>query len=519
LEPRERIWDELFSSSAIINIFDIIDAQDFLKLLLIGWKKGLPGSFHDFRFYIEKAVDFRNRSNNFTEGEVKIKKLKARISASIIGKIIRISNNCSKIIIANFKFEEKIIVQSTIEANLIRLKLFQNPRMMGVYSGLVEWVNIFNQEEKLKIRNNIGKYESRKHKFNIINRKTHLRIERILRLCGGMFEEEPTEFFVFEEIDVDFNFLDQFVTGINNDTVWVQMEPNPPELNVEDAHLTNFVFNQEQMEAVHENNERLTREDMRFQEDIIRDEQITSCQHNVNAIINNLGRLSADAENMACANITWDVNQPFALLRNIFENITNGWKETLVTAFNDRSLRIDTLKILNLRRHIDVVKTNGLLETIINGGRENGRISVTILSRLMEFAGTVDFNLRSIGGKVLDTDNKIISNQTMNMRMNCNLLNAVKNINKELKTGINWLKNTIEKGVKCEFQLAINGITNESNIKLSMTQGLFDEKLNKIRKTMEIGGERLSKIYNYVMMQLGTRIDGLLNFDRFDDCL
>jgi hypothetical protein len=93
-------------------------------------------------------------------------------------------------------------------------------------------------------------------------------------------------------------------------------------------------------------------------------------------------------------NIDWDMREPFVLLRNILENITNGWKETLVTAFRDRQLRIDVFKNFTMKLEMSMCRSNNLLETIINGGKENHRIGATVLVRLLEFAGATEFNLQ-----------------------------------------------------------------------------------------------------------------------------
>jgi hypothetical protein len=71
----------------------------------------------------------------------------------------------------------------------------------------------------------------------------------------------------------------------------------------------------------------------------------------------------------------------------------NVWKETLVTAFRDRQLRIEVFKGIIMKTEMSICRSNNLLEALINGERENHRIGATVLVRIMEFAGATEFNL------------------------------------------------------------------------------------------------------------------------------
>jgi hypothetical protein len=81
---------------------------------------------------------------------------------------------------------------------------------------------------------------------------------------------------------------------------------------------------------------------------------------------------------------------------------------------------------------------------------------------------------------------------------------------------MNWLKDTIERGVKSEFLNAINIITNEFNIKLTMVQGIFGNDMAKMRKTFETGGNRIIEMVNSVFLMLNNKLDEKLNYDYFE---
>jgi hypothetical protein len=59
---------------------------------------------------------------------------------------------------------------------------------------------------------------------------------------------------------------------------------------------------------------------MRFEDEILRANNTINLQANINAIVDNLGRLAKAASNMEITNIEWNPNVPFEVLKHIFEN-------------------------------------------------------------------------------------------------------------------------------------------------------------------------------------------------------
>jgi hypothetical protein len=119
------------------------------------------------------------------------------------------------------------------------------------------------------------------------------------------------------------------------------------------------------------------------------DDHIITVEGATMQIINNLRNLAQAATNNALTNIIWSADAPFALLRGIFENIVNGWKETLVTALRDRSLRFDLFKGLLFRMDRSNSRVYSICQSIFNGNREMFSImqsaqqnSVNILSNV-----------------------------------------------------------------------------------------------------------------------------------------
>jgi hypothetical protein len=184
-----------------------------------------------------------------------------------------------------------------------------------------------------------------------------------------MFEKVP-DFFAVEEINIDFDFMEYFMVDVNNEVAWVRMAEEPPNPELQVMHIVRFIPTNEISNHLQEESERLLGDDQRYREDKIRDEQIISLGDSGESIIGNLGGLAASAENVAVANIDWDVRQPFTLLKYIFESITNGWKETLVTGFRDRQLRIEVFKNFSMKMEMSICRSNNLLEATINGGWE-----------------------------------------------------------------------------------------------------------------------------------------------------
>jgi hypothetical protein len=56
-----------------------------------------------------------------------------------------------------------------------------------------------------------------------------------------------------------------------------------------------------------------------------------------------------------------------------------GWKQSLVTAFSGRSLRMDTFKNVIIRYEIDNCRNHNLLNALFDSNRENYRILTQVL--------------------------------------------------------------------------------------------------------------------------------------------
>jgi hypothetical protein len=286
----------------------------------------------------------------------------------VIGDSFKEDKENGKIAKGNFNIENIIIVQLTIERRIIGYPLFHGIKSVMVHPGFICWGKIFNQNKKNKIRANIVKYIYKTNNYEIETRNQIMYIDRKLKMLGGMFEE-PQDFFMVEDTIIEFDFIEQFVFNTNNDIAWVRMAEEVPDPVIHDEHIVRFIPTPEINGHVREETERLFRNDNRYQEDIVRDEQVVSPEQNIGQIISNMGSLASGAENMATVNVNWDAREPFNLLRNIFEFSTNGWKETLVTAFRDRVVRINIFKNFSMRLEMSICSSNNLLEAIINGGR------------------------------------------------------------------------------------------------------------------------------------------------------
>jgi hypothetical protein len=113
-----------------------------------------------------------------------------------------------------------------------------------------------------------------------------------------------------------------------------QLDNGNPMPDIEDTHTVRFNSTDEVSNNYREEAERAQRSDHRYNEDILRDENVTSTESGILQVIDNLGNLAACAENMALSNVNWNPNDPFTLMRNIFESLVKGWKETLIAAQN-----------------------------------------------------------------------------------------------------------------------------------------------------------------------------------------
>jgi hypothetical protein len=120
LDQKVDFGDEFFSRPIMLQLLMLFttDAKNIFEEN--GWKKGLPGITQDLHFLSEKVVDFKNRTTNFTEGEVSIKYLNQFRSEIFIVDIVENNYFGMKITSAKINFEGNLIVRLIIEFNLIQ---------------------------------------------------------------------------------------------------------------------------------------------------------------------------------------------------------------------------------------------------------------------------------------------------------------------------------------------------------------------------------------------------------------
>jgi hypothetical protein len=129
--------------------------------------------------------------------------------------------------------------------------------------------------------------------------------------------------YIINEEVIDFAFLDNFMFG--EDVVMQQM------LRMEVARDENacevrFIPNEEIRNRYIEENERMNRDDKRWNEDIIRDDLIINMEASINIMIENLAGLASKANEVAVSNIIWNVNEPICSVEPYFRKY-NCWLE------------------------------------------------------------------------------------------------------------------------------------------------------------------------------------------------
>jgi hypothetical protein len=135
------------------------------------------------------------------------------------------------------------------------------------------------------------------------------------------------------------------------------------------------------------------------------------------------------------------------------------------------------------------------------------------LVRLLEFAGAKEFNLHSISGKVVSMEGIIVNNQGIMLKMSRINMNLLLKVQTDLKDGINWMKKTMESGIKFEFEKAVGMITNEMNIKLSIFQGSVDNNIKKLRKDTGGSFDRMQIAMDNMNNNLSNMMNAELGWD------
>jgi hypothetical protein len=186
------------------------------------------------------------------------------------------------------------------------------------YSGIIRWNGDFDIQEKNEIRNNLNMYAEKSDKYIVIIKPQYVDVSRNLKLRDGMdtgqFEWEPPDIndWIYDELmsdpDITMNDIVRLDRRVNQDLGELQHIPKEVVL---------AAYTQESI--------RVSREDTRHDQKILRQDNIICIRANIAAIGNNLGQLTQAAAGVATTNINWNPEAPMAVFRNIFENIIDGW--------------------------------------------------------------------------------------------------------------------------------------------------------------------------------------------------
>jgi hypothetical protein len=208
--------------------------------------------------------------------------------------------------------------------NLVTIESYNNR-----FIGIIRFEGEFSLDEKSLIRNNLLSNNGTLSHLKIVDMKSYFVVSRKLFLKGGMdrdFEpDNQVEFYGFQNADYGiFNGVDPL-----NEDSWFDV--NDAELfvieeitNRTDLQHFEMNINEDVTRYYAEEMARLSREDQRQEEDILRKNSLAVAKANIQTIINNIGVLAQTATEIATSEIIWDRNQPFDVLKNIFTLIIDG---------------------------------------------------------------------------------------------------------------------------------------------------------------------------------------------------
>jgi hypothetical protein len=190
---------------------------------------------------------------------------------------------------------------------------------------------------------------------------------------------------------------------------------------------------------------------------------------------------------VALTNIGWNINTPFEVLRQIVENIVTRWKQTLVTAFEDRNLRLDTFKNMIMRYEIDNCRNQNLFNALIDGNRENHRI----LAQVWEIDAS-SFNgmktcLRNMFNDVNEVRRIMVNNQGIITRQNMVQISYLTKMNEGIQKGFKTI------GIRITSDLSIlqMQIITQLGQKIDVVNINIQRIEDPVGKLIDVGMKRL----------------------------
>jgi hypothetical protein len=199
------------------------------------------------------------------------------------------------------KVDELIFINNLLLPIYGKIFIFDRSQTGVRYTGIINWNGNFNVNEKNEIRDHMEEYLCHSDEYEITRKEQYIEIRRKLTLRGGMDFEGPIE---TDFNDFDMSFVDTFLIDEDfevTELLRVQLE----NVRNEDNTIT-FIPNEAVIDIYKEEAIRTGREDTRFDEEILRTNNTINIQANINAIVENLGRLAEVVSNMVITNIEWN---------------------------------------------------------------------------------------------------------------------------------------------------------------------------------------------------------------------
>jgi hypothetical protein len=169
-----------------------------------------------------------------------------------------------------------------------------------------------------------------------------------------------------------------------------------------------------------------------------------------------------------------------------------------------------------MKMNMNCCRSNNFLEALIHNGRENQRIGTTILVRLIEFSGAVEFNLQSMSRRIIGSEKTIGYNQRVSLKLNEAILNLIMTVQGNLKNGINWLNNIMENWIKFEIRNSTEGIIREFDIRIPMTRGEMNNNFEILKKRFGKGLDRCQECMNNNQAGLLDLMNRMVKLDNFN---
>jgi hypothetical protein len=160
-------------------------------------------------------------------------------------------------------------------------------------------------------------------------------------------------------------------------------------------------------------------------------------------------------------------------------------EKTLVTAFEDRNLRMDIFKNIIMKYEIDNCRNQSLVNALVDGNRENYRILIQVWEIVVSSFNGIEVCYRNVVNDLNEVRIILANNQSVISKQNIVQMNFLTKIDERLQRGLKAVGIRITRGFENEITLKQVQIVTQLEQRINVMNINIQKVKKKLNESLE----------------------------------